>query len=409
MRKLPLALALLLLLVSMLPSPIATGTVKPTEPAPPAGPGSLAAAPVTPRPALPPPPAPPPEPVQPWETWEQVQAGWQQASAAVRPGRVAVKGIFMTGYTAGQDADRLIDLIKRTELNAVVVDLKNDAGQVTYDSRVPLAKAIDAVDTVNYMQSLDKFVAKLKAAEVYAIARIVTFKDPILSQQHPEWATLRQGGGVWRDYNGAGWLNPYSKQAWDYNLSIAKEAALRGFDEIQFDYVRFPSDGEMSTMVFPGSDQRSKARVVADFLSYARKELAPYHVWVSADVFGLVISVPDDMGIGQQYEELGPAVDYISPMVYPSHYGPGNLGLDDPDGSPYQTVYRAMQDATRRAAAGGWTNLTIRPWLQDFSLHHEYPPEWVRQQIQAVHDAGLQEWLLWNAGNVYSETALKHK
>jgi len=392
-------------LVSLLVRSPATGTLYTIDFSLPVGATALGVA----AAREPAPPSPPPQPVQPWESWDAVRTGWREAEAAIRPPQVKVHGIYMTGYTAGYDPDRLIDLVKRTELNAIVVDIKDDSGHVTYDSHLSQTQAVGAVDTATYMPSLEKFVAKLKAANIYSIARIVTFKDPVLAPKHPEWAAQRQGGGIWRDRTGAAWLNPYSKEAWNYNIAIAKEAARRGFDEIQFDYVRFPSDGDTASLVFPGADQRARAEVIGSFLTYAHKELAPYRVWVSADVFGLVVSEKDDMGIGQQYEQIGPALDYVSPMVYPSHYGPGNLGLPDPDGAPYETVYRAMQDARRRQTAGGWTNLTVRPWLQDFSLGHHYPPEWVRQQIQAVYDSGLDQWLLWNAANVYSEAALQHK
>lgn len=339
---------------------------------------------------------------------ETVQQGWSAAQEKMQPRRVTVRGIYLTASTAG-DSERmkeLTDLIDRTELNAVVVNVKDDWGNITFAMDHPEAKAAGAIHPE--LPDIQAFISDLRSKQIYSIARIVTFKDTFVPKHRPEWAVAQRGGGIWRDYNTVTWLNPYNREAWDYLVGVAREAALAGFDEIQFDYVRFPTDGDLDLIVYPDKDGRKREQVVADFLAYARKELRPFGVWVSADVFGLVTSTYDDMGIGQRLEEISAAVDYVSPMVYPSHYEPGNLGVANPNAMPYETIYQSMLDVKERWAESDLTGkVQMRPWLQDFSWGHPYGPAEVRAQIQATYDAGYEEWLLWNAANVYTEAALK--
>lgn len=318
---------------------------------------------------------------------------------------VQVRGIYMTGYTAGSTArvDSLVELIDRTELNAVVIDVKEDTGQISYMMDSPVVKAVPGA-TVPKIRDIDALIAKLNAHGIYTIARIVTFKDNVYATAHPEAAVHTSAGAVWKDRTGQGWLNPYSQQTWDYALTVAKDAAAHGFREIQFDYVRFPSDGKVKDMVFPGADARSHKDVIAGFLKYMHENLAPMGVYVSADVFGLVTAAKDDLTIGQQYEDIIANVDYVCPMVYPSHYGPGNYGLADPNKAPYETVLKALQDAQRRL---GDSKAIVRPWLQDFSLGVHYGAAEVRAQIQAAYDAGVKEWILWNPSNKFTEGALE--
>jgi len=327
--------------------------------------------------------------------------------APVIPAAAEVKGVYLTAWNAANPTflEGILSLIDRTELNAVVVDVKDDSGRVTIATDEATAVADGAV--VPFLSDPQAFTADLHARGIYAIARIVAFKDPIVAPAHPDWAVQHASGGVWRDWNGVAWLNPYNRDAWDYVVRVARAAAEAGFDEIQFDYVRFPTDGDLAATRYPGADDRAYEQVVADFLAHARAELAPLGVPVSADVFGLVTSARDDMGIGQRLEESAAAVDYVSPMLYPSHYEAGNLGLSNPNAMPYETVYRSLQDARVRIAAAGLGGRTaVRPWLQDFSLGYTYGPAEVRAQIQATYDAGYGSWLLWNAANVYTEGAL---
>lgn len=324
------------------------------------------------------------------------------------PKRPAVKGIYVTQDSLQNSAklNELLGLIDRTELNAMVINVKDDWGNITFEADVPVAKEANAVHPT--LGDGRQQIKQLKEKGIYTIARIVTFKDAWVPKVRPNLAVASTAGGIWRDYNGVSWLNPYSKEAWDYVVSVARAAAEIGFDEIQFDYVRFPTDGDLDAIVYPGKDGRPREQVIADFLAYARQELRPHKVWVSADLFGVVTSFHNDQGIGQLLEPASAAVDIVSPMVYPSHYGPGNLGVANPNAQPYETVHRSMLDAKERWEAAGLTGkVTMRPWLQDFSYGHPYGPAEVRAQIQATYDAGYSEWLLWNAANVYTEEALE--
>ncbi len=349
-----------------------------------------------------------PGPVGPFVPLDQVRKGWARVEQLMLPRRVPVKGIYLTSTSASNPAKlkELMDLVERTELNAMVVNVKDDWGNITFDWDHSIARAAGSVHSE--LGDLRSFTTQLREKGIYSIARVVTFKDAYVPKARTDLAVARVSGGIWRDYNGVPWLNPYSRGAWDYIVAIARAAALGGFDEIQFDYVRFPTDGDLEAIVYPGKDNRKREQVIADFLAYARKELRPFGVWVSADVFGLVTSASDDMGIGQRLEEISGGVDYISPMVYPSHYTPGNLGVPNPNAMPYETVHRSMLDARERLVKIGRSDqVSIRPWLQDFSWGYPYGPAEVRAQIQATYDAGYKEWLLWNAANVYSEAALK--
>jgi hypothetical protein len=348
-----------------------------------------------------------PGPVEPFVALDQVRAQWDKMEASLQPPRVDVKGIYLTSYSAGHPdtLDPLIGLVDRTELNAMVINVKDDWGNVTLDANIPLAKEAGAIHAD--LGDGKDLIAKLHAKKIYAIARIVTFKDAFVPKYRNDLAVASSAGGIWHDYNGVTWLNQYNKASWDYVISIGKAAALAGFDEVQFDYVRFPTDGPMSLLSYPGKDNRPQQQVIADFLAYARKELHPYGVWVSADVFGLVTSLSDDLGIGQHLEEASAGVDYLSPMVYPSHYIPGNLGLPNPNAMPYETVHRSMLDAKERWAKAGLTGkVEMRPWLQDFSMGYPYGVAEVKAQIQATYDAGYKQFLLWNAANEYTEAAL---
>ncbi|MBO8169816.1 MAG: putative glycoside hydrolase [Thermoanaerobacteraceae bacterium] len=329
------------------------------------------------------------------------QGEGQQANSGLQP--VAVKGIYATGHTAGsRRIDQLIELIDRTELNALVVDIKDATGYLT--TPLELETDLDIDPGSEKIKDLPGLLQKLKEHDIYAIARIVVFKDPLLAKHYPELAVQRRSGGTWYDYKGKAWTNPYKKEVWDYNVAIALAAAKAGFQEIQFDYVRFPSDGPLKEAVYPGKTDKAKAQVIADFLAYARQKLEGTGVFLSADVFGLTCSAKDDLGIGQKLELIAQNTDYVSPMVYPSHYAAGSYGLKNPNASPYRTVYESLTDAVYKTRD---INSVIRPWLQDFSYGYPYGPEEVRAQIRATYDAGLKEWILWNPSNRYTEAALE--
>jgi len=309
-----------------------------------------------------------------------------------------VRGIYATGWMAGSSKwfPRLVQFIEETQVNSIVIDIKDDEGTLSYRSKVRLANEIGA-DAAKIKDPW-MLMRVLNEHGIWPIARIVVFKDPFLARKRPDLAVRSKSGGLWHDRKGMTWVDPNNRSVWSYNVAVAKEAVALGFREVQFDYVRFASDGQISDCVYPFSDGTKKEDIIREFLAYARGILRPLGVAVSADIFGLVTSAHDDLGIGQQLEKVAESVDIISPMVYPSHYAHGSFGLSEPDLQPYETVLRGLTDARKRLEG---TSVQIRPWLQDFSLENHYGREQVQAQIRAVHDAGLKEWIFWNPSNRY--------
>ncbi|MBS4535034.1 putative glycoside hydrolase [Clostridium sp. D2Q-14] len=337
--------------------------------------------------------------------------------------KIKVKGIFVTGSSLSHKDkfNNLIKLTNETEINSMVIDIKDDSGILTYESNIPLAQEIGANEIVKISNKDDfsKIMQDVMSNDVYPIARIVTFKDRVLGFERPDLAIKDKSGSVWKDNSGNAWLNPYNEDAWEYPIQLAEEAASMGFKEIQFDYVRFPTDGNRNNIDYGEiGNRKEKADAIAEFLEYARKRLNEKGVYVSADIFGDIINVKGDSAIGQQLEMLGENTDILSPMVYPSHYGLGFYGFDYPDTKPYEIVNRAMNDAIDRLnVIPEKERAIIRPWLQDFSApwlknsygsnYITYGPKEVRAQINATCDAGLEEWILWNAANNYTKGALE--
>jgi hypothetical protein len=316
-----------------------------------------------------------------------------------------VKGIYLTGWIAGLKprCDQLIGLVDRTEINAMVIDVKDD-GQVSYDVDVPLAKKIKA--SRHMIAHIDKLMATLKAHDIFPIARIACFRDTPLAEARPDLAVHNPQGRVWHDKTHHAWLNPYQKAAWDYNVDLALDAIKHGFKEIQFDYVRFPSEGKLSTLQYPGKPKGAhREDQIADFMKYAGEKIKAQGAWFSADVFGLTSLVKDDEGIGQKFAKVIQHVDYLCPMVYPSHYHLGEYHIPNPNKEPYKIVYLSVGDAKKRLK--GIATCKLRPWIQDFSLYGvHYGPAQVKAQIKALSDLGIHEFLLWNAGNRFTEAAL---
>jgi hypothetical protein len=319
------------------------------------------------------------------------------------------KGVLMTGYSAGGTKfDKLLRLLNETELNAVVIDIKDERGEISWLPRSREARIAGA----GLPKILDpaRTIRRLKKAGIYVIGRIVTFQDSMLAEVRPDLAVQDLGGGIWRTApkpgadKGLAWLDPYSTEAQDYNIALGVEAIELGFDEIQWDYVRFPTDGDANRIWFRHRDERLPHDVIHDFLARARAQIVPRGAYMSTDLFGLVALVSDDLGIGQKLELIARQVDYISLMLYPSHYNKPEYGIPDPEKEPYKTVSLSINDAKRRIQG---TGAKLRPWLQDFSLQVPYTPAEVRAQIDAVEDAGINEWLLWNARNDYTEDAVK--
>ncbi len=389
---------------------------------------------------------------------------------------VQVKGIYLTAYTAGdpERMEEIIAQIDRTELNAVVIDFKTDEGYIAADVDSPLLQEAGACR--DYIPDLEGLLKTLKKHEIYTIARVVAFKDPVLAEAKPEWSLKTADGSLYRDGQGLAWVNPYEEAVWNYLAEVGEQAAGAGFDEVQFDYIRFSTDSTMREVVFDEAQTRGRDRteIITEFTEYIYERLAPLGIFVSADVFGAIIGSPQDAAaVGQDYAEMAARLDYLCPMIYPSHYGDGNFGLDHPDLHPYETVLGALQksvsvlsayengeatpadaSAAGTPAAGGSENgaagtsaaggsesgtagtsaaggsesgtagtsaaggsesaagetreirAVVRPWLQDFTasyLRHyqKYEDEEIREQIEAVYDAGYEEWILWNASNQY--------
>lgn len=328
-----------------------------------------------------------------------------------------VKGIYMTGHSLGykERFEKTIELTNQSIINAWVIDVKDDYGTMTYKSSIPMVKKVGA-DNIVKVRDFHLIMEVLRKNDIYPIARIVSFKDKQAAAARPDLAIKTNTGAVWRDRKGDAWLNPYNRETWNYLVDIAKEAAEKGFKDIQFDYVRFPTDGNRAIIDYgEAGNKETKADAIAAFIEYAREELKNHGVYVSADIFGLVTTVSDDMGLGQHLETIAPAADILLPMVYPSHYALGTYGVPIPDKDPYKIVYTSMNTARERVEAleTDKPKAILRPWLQDFTASYlgagyytRYGSEEVRAQIKATYDAGLEEWVLWNAGNSYTWEAL---
>jgi hypothetical protein len=318
-----------------------------------------------------------------------------------------VRGIYLSGWTTGGTKrwGQLLDIVDETEINSVVIDVKED-GMMSYAADIPLAVEVGANHKM--IPDIDAKMEELHKRKIFSIARITCFRDRLVARKRPDLAIQRADSSPWQDPSGHYWLDPFNKTNWDYNVDVAIDAAKRGFGEIQWDYVRFPSEGDRTTRRYPAKekyDLRSDARVISEFLQYSREKLKPYNVKVSADVFGLTVSAkPDyDTGIGQKIDLMTPHLDVVCPMIYPSHYSRGDYGIAHPNASPYRTVSIALRDSVKRVKG---TKCKVRPWLQDFSLGVRYGVPEVRAQIKAGRDRGVSEYLLWNAANRYTVAAL---
>ncbi|CVY20467.1 putative glycoside hydrolase [Staphylococcus hominis] len=329
-----------------------------------------------------------------------------------------VKGIYVTSNsTQGAKMDELVKFIKDSNLNTMVIDVKDDTGNIT----MKLNTGNKQVDK-NTLDIVDgkKLLKKLHDNNIYPIARIVTFKDTKLANEHPEWTFRNSNGSVWTNGKGDSFVNPFMKEVWKYDIDVAKAAAKAGFQDIQFDYVRFPegfenqadsltyNKGEYKNSQMSSGDQR--VDTITKFLEYANKELKPMGVNVSADVFGYSALVENAPGIGQSFPKISKNVDAISSMIYPSHWSNGDFGLQAPDTEPYKTVNRYIQKENSLLDTLGKDKPISRPWIQDFTASYlgagnyiDYDAKAISEEVQALKDNGVNEFLLWNAGNDYTE------
>jgi hypothetical protein len=322
-----------------------------------------------------------------------------------------VRGLYVNRWVSlGRKMWELIDVAKRTEVNALVLDVKDDRGLMLYRSNVPLAREIgaDTLQPISYTR-MRAILDTMRAHNIYPIARIVVAKDPLLAEHRREWAVRRKSdGSVWLDKNKKPWLDPTHPEVWKYAADLAAEAVRMGFSEIQLDYVRFPDEdriiyeGEYAKM-----NGRVRGQVIRDQLAYVRGLVRPLRVPFTIDVFGLTATDTTDMGIGQRWEQFIDQADVVLPMAYPSHYARGTYGLRNPNANPYATIDRTLKDAKRRSQGiPGAAKLV--PYYQDFTMG---PPRYgaaqVRAQMKAGYDNGVRGWVLWNPGSRYTLGALR--
>ena len=327
-----------------------------------------------------------------------------------------VRGILVTGPTAGTERmNEIFKLINETELNAIVLDVKDDFGNISFVLNNEMVAETNAC--IPYISDIDAFIDKAKKEDVYVIARIACFKDPVLANTHPELSLKTSEGDLVTDGSGNPWVNPCKEEVWDYIISIASSCADLGFDEIQLDYVRFPvgSNAEQADYSVPADDE-NRQQYIGNFLERAVETLHEKNVPVTADVFGTIInSDVDSKHIGQNYVALASKLDALCPMIYPSHYASGAFGLDVPDAAPYETVYGSMSDSKEiLLSIPEDERAVIRPWLQAFTAtwvegHIDYDGEAIRKEIQGVYDAGYEEWILWSSKSEYSAEGLLPK
>jgi hypothetical protein len=314
-----------------------------------------------------------------------------------------VKGIYMSSWVAGTPSvrEKVINIVNHTEANSLMVDIKDYSGRVSYEVSNPELQKIGSVEKrIPDMQGL---LARLHQDNIYTIGRIAVFQDPYFVKIHPELAVKsKKNGGPWKDRKGITWLDPNSREVWDYIIALAKDAHEAGFDEINFDYIRFPSDGDIQDMFFPLSGTKPKPEVIKEFFAYLDEHMKTAGITTSADIFGMTTTSTDDLNIGQVLENALPYFDYICPMVYPSHYPPGFHGWKNPNAYPYELIHYVMKSGVDRAIAANTTPLKLRPWLQDFSMGTpSYGKKEVEEQIQGVYDSGLTSWMLWDPSNKY--------
>lgn len=331
-----------------------------------------------------------------------------------------VKGVFVTANSAGGERmARLTELLNTTELNSMVIDVKEDYGDITMtlDSENELV-----VENAGNWVDPEVLMPHLEENDIFPIARIVVFKDSKLAKERPDLSFTNPDGSVWTNRAGHAFVNPYMEEVWEYNVEVARQAAMLGFKDIQFDYVRFPEGFELrdeeltySRGNYEGSELdnvKQRVEAVTDFVAYARRELQPYDVDVSVDIFGYAATIEETPGIGQNFARISENVDVISSMIYPSHWGPGSLGVARPDLEPYEVVARYMEYENDVLGSLGDDAPISRPWIQDFTASYlgagwytRYGAHEVSEQIRALNEYGVDEFLLWNAGNTYSEGA----
>jgi len=336
----------------------------------------------------------------------------QPALPQLLPSRANVKALYVNAWAFGSPRLwQLLRLADETEINAFVVDVKDDTGCLLYPSAVPTAQQIGANRCARARDARAR-LDTLLVHGIYPIARIVVAKDPLLAEHRPQWSVHLEDGELWRDRIGSAWVDAYNDSVWIYAAQLAEEAVRMGFDEVQFDYVRFPDEPRevMATAVFPARRhaETQHAAVRASVAMLAQR-LEPLGVPVTFDIFGLTASATGDLGIGQVWEDFISVADVVLPMVYPSHYNRGAYGYERPNANPYAIVKRALREALERSRPHA-RSAAIRPYLQAFTLGRRLPrytPHEIREQIRAAEELGITSWVLWNPRSVYQRDALR--
>ena len=323
----------------------------------------------------------------------------------------SVKAIYMTSWVAGTSKWRneLVDFVKKSEINSIVIDVKDYSGIVAFDTQ---SEIVDKVGSEEIrITDLKEFIKTLHDNNIYTIARITVFQDPIYAKYNPSVAVHTKSGANWKDRKGLMYIDPSAEEFWKYIIEVAKESEKIGFDELNFDYIRFPSDGNMRDIAFPMSARATttsidlsatKEILLENFFKYLNKELKNTGVPISADVFGMVMTNYDGLNIGQVLERIHPYFDYVAPMVYPSHYPATFQGFQNPAAHPYEVVKYSMGRGVGRMNMASSSPLKLRPWLQDFDLGATYDAAKIRAQIQATYDTGLTSWMMWDPSNKYT-------
>ncbi|MCA9355996.1 hypothetical protein KC852_00525 [Candidatus Nomurabacteria bacterium] len=320
-----------------------------------------------------------------------------------------VRSVYMTSWVAGTKSIRepLLKFVIDSDINAIVIDIKDYSGKVSFEMDSPLVNEAGSVE--KRIGDIEGIIQYLHDNGIYVIGRVTVFQDPHITKIWPSEAikTATDTSAIWKDRKGLSFTDPGSKKIWDYHLEIAENAYSVGFDEINFDYIRFPSDGDMKNIYFPYSEGKVKHEVINSFFTYINAELEKYNpnVKTSADLFGMTTSNTDDLNIGQIIEDALTTFDYVCPMVYPSHYPATWNGYANPADNPYGVIHKSMSDGIKRAEAIGVSKDKLRAWIQDFDLGAVYTRSMVEAQIQALYDIGLYSYMVWDPSNVYTKDA----
>lgn len=321
-----------------------------------------------------------------------------------------VKAIYISAWVAGSAKyrDTLVKMIDNTELNAIVIDVKDSTGRISFATSDDNLNKTGSVE--NRISDVRGLTNMLHQKNIYIIGRVAVFQDPYMTKKKPEWAiTKKSDGTVWKDRKGLSFLDPAKKEVWDYTVAIAHDAYEQGFDEINFDYIRYPSDGNIKDINYHIAAGKTRADNIETFFKYLHTEVKKdIDIPMSADLFGLTTEGTDDMGIGQVWEKALPYFDFLAPMVYPSHYPPGQAGFKNPADHPYEIINKALASAVMKTNALPGNDIhKIRAWLQDFNLGAKYTKEMIKLEMKAVYDNGLDSWMLWDPKNKYTPEALE--